>query len=317
MILDKRTHRIIIVVALVIFLFLLYFIRDLSRILLPILERTLCSDRSIDSGVEGIRTVLLIPIAGALLFLSGLFLYSFQGFRKFFRGFFFHEAVGRFFLQDDLLAEVNTPVGKRVFAVSSLLSLLLSICYVNFRRTFLYDQYLEDGFFESATVVLYFISVLMLLTVLIRHRDVLGMSGGALRLRVVVILLCLAILFVSMEEISWGQRIFHWETPALLRGINVQNETNVHNIFNSLYGQLYRVGSGLFFFILLIGWIPPRSERSFAFKLVFPHPSLFPVTFAILITSRAGFDELCEELLSLFVFFYSYRILIIARQNRK
>jgi len=35
---------------------------------------------------------------------------------------------------------------------------------------------------------------------------------------------------ISMEEISWGQRIFRWTTPALLQGLNRQNETTLHNI---------------------------------------------------------------------------------------
>lgn len=32
------------------------------------------------------------------------------------------------------------------------------------------------------------------------------------------------------EEISWGQRIFGWQSPLLVQEINVQGETNFHNI---------------------------------------------------------------------------------------
>ena len=32
------------------------------------------------------------------------------------------------------------------------------------------------------------------------------------------------------EEISWGQRIFGWETPQFMKEINLQGETNFHNI---------------------------------------------------------------------------------------
>ena len=39
------------------------------------------------------------------------------------------------------------------------------------------------------------------------------------------------ILFIfSMEEISWGQMIFNWRSPRLMNTINIQNETNLHNI---------------------------------------------------------------------------------------
>lgn len=37
-------------------------------------------------------------------------------------------------------------------------------------------------------------------------------------------------LFVSLEEISWGQRIFGWQTPGVLQEHNVQGETNLHNL---------------------------------------------------------------------------------------
>jgi hypothetical protein len=35
---------------------------------------------------------------------------------------------------------------------------------------------------------------------------------------------------VAMEEISWGQRLIGFETPAALRAINGQGETTLHNI---------------------------------------------------------------------------------------
>ena len=64
---------------------------------------------------------------------------------------------------------------------------------------------------------------------------------------------CLWLLFgigcvlVAGEEISWGQRIFGWGTPAALDAVNHQHETTVHNIggvqqtFNAtlLVGGLY------------------------------------------------------------------------------
>lgn len=33
------------------------------------------------------------------------------------------------------------------------------------------------------------------------------------------------------EEISWGQRIFGWGTPASLKEVNAQGEFNVHNLW--------------------------------------------------------------------------------------
>lgn len=44
--------------------------------------------------------------------------------------------------------------------------------------------------------------------------------------------------FIAGEEISWGQRIFGWETPDWLKEHNIQHETSIHNlaIFN-VYGE--------------------------------------------------------------------------------
>lgn len=42
----------------------------------------------------------------------------------------------------------------------------------------------------------------------------------------------LALLFFVcfMEELSWGQQVFRWETPSAFDG-NLQNETNLHNFY--------------------------------------------------------------------------------------
>jgi len=51
-----------------------------------------------------------------------------------------------------------------------------------------------------------------------------------------IFLLCCAILFVFilMEEISWGQIIFNFETPDFFQKYNIQNETNLHNVLDFL-----------------------------------------------------------------------------------
>lgn len=40
----------------------------------------------------------------------------------------------------------------------------------------------------------------------------------------------LACFYFAGEEASWGQHYFHWAAPETLRGLNDQNETNLHNI---------------------------------------------------------------------------------------
>lgn len=47
-------------------------------------------------------------------------------------------------------------------------------------------------------------------------------------------LFTLALVFLAGEEISWGQRVFGFETPESLENLNRKNEMNLHNIGNFL-----------------------------------------------------------------------------------
>jgi hypothetical protein len=58
------------------------------------------------------------------------------------------------------------------------------------------------------------------------------------------------------EEISWGQRLFGFETPAELKRVNSQQEFNVHNVMvggvklnKLIFGKIMYLG--LFFYILV------------------------------------------------------------------
>jgi hypothetical protein len=48
------------------------------------------------------------------------------------------------------------------------------------------------------------------------------------------LLVAAAMGFAAMEEISWGQRVFGWESPEWFLMHNAQEETNLHNLV--LYG---------------------------------------------------------------------------------
>jgi len=62
--------------------------------------------------------------------------------------------------------------------------------------------------------------------------------GGLARL---FFLLCTIGAFViAGEEMSWGQWIFHWATPEPLAAVNLQNETNLHNLVDPrIYDVIY------------------------------------------------------------------------------
>jgi len=66
--------------------------------------------------------------------------------------------------------------------------------------------------------------------------------------------------FLAMEEISWGQSIFSWQTPSSLSQHNYQHETNVHNIRSLLkFIQLSMLLVGIYG---MVAWwaLPRRSD---------------------------------------------------------
>lgn len=95
-----------------------------------------------------------------------------------------------------------------------------SVAMYLFDRHMLYVLAREDGPYEDFEAAAYFLAAFSLLYVVaargVRNLWVFGV----------------AILFflVGGEEISWGQRIFAVGTPETMREINVQGETNLHNV---------------------------------------------------------------------------------------
>lgn len=149
------------------------------------------------------------------------------------------------------------------------------------------------------------------------------------------LLFALGCLFVAGEEISWGQRIFGWGTPAALEHVNNQRETTVHNmgrlgdIFNVilLCAGLYGVATA---------WLAARRARRWrdlpwlAVPPLFLTGALFVVLaykaarFAIFVEPRYGvvkfgeWPELCfASALAVFSFLVWRRLLASARGGRR
>lgn len=54
------------------------------------------------------------------------------------------------------------------------------------------------------------------------------------------LLLGIAALYVALEEISWGQQFFDWESPEFFQKHNLQGETNLHNMLTGPYSTLLK-----------------------------------------------------------------------------
>ncbi|MEO6468245.1 MAG: hypothetical protein ABIP21_04030 [Acidimicrobiia bacterium] len=90
----------------------------------------------------------------------------------------------------------------------------------------------ENLVVENITVVTVFTaSVLALLLARRTHRD-----GQPAFVTWFFAVFGLGLFVVAMEEISWGQWLFFFETPGSWKAINRQGETNLHNL-DGLWGR--------------------------------------------------------------------------------
>ncbi|HWX48236.1 MAG TPA: hypothetical protein VNZ61_09300 [Roseomonas sp.] len=93
------------------------------------------------------------------------------------------------------------------------------------------------------------------------------------------ILFGLALFVVGMEEISWMQRIFDIQTPAILLEENQQKELNFHNLFTNAFELLYYGGS--FIFLILL---PFMREAVPLPRLLAPLAPLLPGRFTLAVS---------------------------------
>lgn len=119
----------------------------------------------------------------------------------------------------------DTPIGlaRRLFWLPIVASLIVLACAFN-RELFRWLLQ-EDGPVEWLTALAFagagIVALKIGLRQLGRNRRWQGILFG---------LVALTMFFAAGEEVSWGQRLFGWDTPDELIEINDQNETTLHNI---------------------------------------------------------------------------------------
>lgn len=171
----------------------------------------------------------------------------------------------------------------RQFIISTIISLSIVIVFALWAlldAQSLHDLSYEDGPIESATGILFGLSGLCFIVFAIRS-DFLKEKQ---RRSYYFFTLCWALLMLIFmgEEISWGQRIFGIASPEMINILNVQDETNIHNLsfFYKLGGE-YRVISliilttGLFLPLFAVSNFGKRIIQKYAFPVS-------PIGYAIL-----------------------------------
>ena len=175
--------------------------------------------------------------------------------------------------------------------------------------------FLEDGPVEYLTAAGFFLAGLNLLASGYRNRDFPEPDFDSPNRRAdrVVQLTMLAggalCILVSLEEISWGQRVLGLETPELLTRINTQNELNLHNLFTDYFNRTYFAGGCFFFALNLIALLlrVRFADRTWSWWL--PHPGLLVLAALIAAFSfHLESNELVEPVAMLYMVGYSIQV---------
>lgn len=132
---------------------------------------------------------------------------------------------------------------------------------------------------EYAQVIMCIISAV--LSALIAKRF---LNNKSAFLAVMYGLLAFGLLFISLEEISWGQRLFNINNPEYFDHHNLQNEISLHNL-DSVHPQLNKlywfVGAfgGFGWLILLMFTSKTKAEHQHILNYIIPDWFISPYFF--------------------------------------
>ena len=304
-------NRIIGIIGLVISLLLAIIFPDIVVSLTDFSEKYLSQDNRI--GIKSVFMIKVFIILG-LIHIVTISIIFFLGLTKKVYHFIFE------FFQIGKNLDSNICRIKKLHLYILITGIMLGIFHIYYLLAFgepigEYDKPSSEGMMEKIYTLLLMFSVFILLFSIFRVKK--NIYSQTYRRRTIFSIIAIStILFLIIgEEISWGQRIFGWDSTGVFVEYNYQNETNAHNFFNPiLIKYVYPiVGLGSFLF-LFVFWHFPKLRKSYFFNLFFPHPSLF---FLVLIMAVASFlgggGETYEQLFTVFVLLYSFRLFLCLR----
>ena len=145
-----------------------------------------------------------------------------------------------------ILAHEDNPreaaLQRRVVNTSlwvSLAALAVWLAYVAFGHRVLSRQVVtrinsEDGPIELGTALLFLIACVSSAVLAWKSRD--------RPRKVFLAILAVGFFFCTGEELSWGQHLFGWEAPEAMAKVNVQAETNLHNLSGYFADHVFIAG---------------------------------------------------------------------------
>ena len=131
----------------------------------------------------------------------------------------------------------------------------------------------EDKAIENIQAVLFLMGVCLWFLAFYRTFK---FNRSEKRRQIFYVLFILLFLFFFLEEISWGQRIFGTSTPESLEEMNLQGETNIHNI--GIGDSLLWIHILMALFLLMVGIIFPILKLSSKRFITLVEKLKFPVS---------------------------------------
>jgi len=291
--------------ALISLIFIIFY-SSIVQLLIQFSEKNIKADFKVTSDQEFILKIVVIALIISFIFLSLFFFFGFHKLcNKYYHEFFDTKKVNSFFIKDMLALESNH---NKYFLITGLLFSIIVQLY-----TLIFTWRAEEGLIETISALFFVVSAIILIIGSFKIMKLNAFQNSKKLLVAFFIFLSVGLIFIFLEEISYGQHLFGWESKGIFAKNNFQGETNIHNFFNPFFRFIYPgVGMSLFLGLTFI-WLFFKKEKENWFELILPHPSLFFITFFIAASSFYGHNESFEELLSMFILLYSLRVYISIR----
>lgn len=281
--------------------------------LVNLLENTISPDGDISAGGRQQLAIALL-FGCALLTVLGVLLlvYASDGPWK--------RKIADVIVRDPLFptgTAAPSPVNVLLFTTLVGVLLTVSMSVIQPENPLFGPLYLEDGVMENLTAAAFIAAAFFTGRAALRAKQDLK-NDYPKWLWMFLALAAVGFFVIGAEEISWGQRIIGWSTPEVFKDTNVQDETNLHNVFNSIFPIVYRFPVVLPLILLAGVWLEAKQKWLTFSRFVLPAFSLFGLSVVIAFVALMwGHQELLEELAAVFVLFYSYRLYRATRVLKK
>lgn len=148
----------------------------------------------------------------------------------------------------------------------------LFLCFVvlvYFFFSSIYDELFglfEQGLFEWVQFACYLISSIF------GFKSFLALKRISLSIQSYILLsFSIGCIFIALEEVSYGQHILKWSTPEAISKLNLQNETNLHNLAAVQQSSVYNDVIGLICLYGAFSWLLRFYASPLSiFDLIFP-----------------------------------------------